>query len=60
MKLKPLFYTLSAAAMSLAALLFVQCTPVAESFQLGNSSTVIPLTVKQGTTAHFLTDYYPQ
>ena len=45
--------------MSLTALLFVQCTP-AQDFQLGNSATVIPLTIKQGTTAHFLTDYYPQ
>lgn len=60
MKLKPLFNLLTAATVSLlSALLFVQCTPTQE-FALGNGSAVIPLTVKQGTTTHFLTDYYPQ
>lgn len=59
MKLKPLFTLLVAAAMSLSALLFVQCSP-AQDFALGNGATVIPMTVKQGTTNHFLTDYYPQ
>ncbi|MBQ3070734.1 MAG: alpha-glucosidase C-terminal domain-containing protein [Tidjanibacter sp.] len=60
MKLKPLFNLLTAATVSLlSALLFVQCTP-AQEFALGNGSAVIPLTVKQGTTTHFLTDYYPQ
>lgn len=61
MKLKPLFNLLTAATVSLlSALLFVQCTPAEQEFALGNGSAVIPLTVKQGTTAHFLTDYYPQ
>ncbi len=59
MKLKSLFSILVAASVSLLALLFVQCTP-AQDFALGNSSAVIPLTLKKGTTAHFLTDYYPQ
>ncbi len=59
MKFKPLFTLLVAAAMSLSALLFVQCSP-AQDFALGNGATVIPMTVKQGTTNHFLTDYYPQ
>ncbi|MBR7128756.1 MAG: hypothetical protein IKD05_00605, partial [Tidjanibacter sp.] len=61
MKLKPLFNLLTAATVSLlSALLFVQCTPAEQEFALGNGSAVIPLTVKQGTTTHFLTDYYPQ
>ena len=59
MKLKLPFRILSAAAMSLTTLLLVQCTP-AQEFALGNGSAVIPLVVKTGTTAHFLTDYYPQ
>ena len=47
--------------MSLAILLCAQCTSSApQEFALGNSSAVIPLTVKKGTTNHFLTDYYPQ
>lgn len=59
MKFKSLFRILAAATVSLAALAFVQCVPN-HDFQLGNSSTVTPLTVKEGTTSHFLTDYYPQ
>ena len=59
MRLKSLFSILSAAALSLTALSLVQCTPAAE-FELGNSAAVMPLTIKKGTTSHFLTDYYPQ
>ena len=59
MKFKSLFHILSATLLSLVALAFVQCTPNQE-FELGNGSSVIPLTVKEGTTTHFLTDYYPQ
>ena len=59
MKIKSLFNVLLAAVVSLATLTFVGCTPNQE-FQLGNASSVIPLTVKEGTTTHFLTDYYPQ
>ena len=59
MKLKPFFRILLAAAVSLVALSMVQCAPNQE-FKLGNGATVIPLTVKEGTTSHFLTDYYPQ
>ena len=59
MKLKSLFHILAAAAMSLTAIALVQCTPNQE-FELGNGASVIPLTVKEGTTTHFLTDYYPQ
>ena len=28
-------------------------------FELGNATAVVPMTVKCGTTAHYLTDYYP-
>lgn len=59
MRIKSLFHILVAAAVSLAILSLVQCTP-SQEFKLGNGSTVIPLSVKEGTTAHFLTDYYPQ
>ena len=59
MKIKSLFNVLLAAVVSLATLTFVGCTPNQE-FELGNGSSVIPLTVKEGTTTHFLTDYYPQ
>ncbi len=59
MNFKPLFQLLGAAVMSLSALLWVQCTPK-QDFALGNGATVIPMTIKQGTTTHYLTDYYPQ
>ena len=59
MKIKSLFNVLLAAVVSLATLTLVQCTPNQE-FELGNASSVIPLTVKEGTTTHFLMDYYPQ
>ncbi|MBO5805262.1 MAG: alpha-glucosidase C-terminal domain-containing protein [Tidjanibacter sp.] len=59
MNFKPLFQLLGAAAMTLSALLCVQCTPK-QDFALGNGATVIPMTIKQGTTTHYLTDYYPQ
>ena len=59
MRFKSLLRILSATAVSLVALSFVQCT-TNQDFQLGNSSAVTPLIVKEGTTSHFLTDYYPQ
>ena len=59
MKIKSLFNVLLAAVVSLATLTLVQCT-LNQEFELGNASSVIPLTVKEGTTTHFLTDYYPQ
>ena len=31
----------------------------AAKFELGNSTAVVPMNVKAGTTAHYLTDYYP-
>ena len=60
MRLKSLLFIAAAAIMSLAVLLLVQCSPVAAEFKLGDASTVIPMTIKQGTTTHFMTDYYPQ
>ncbi len=59
MRLKTLSRILSAATLSLVALVFVQCT-ANQPFQLGNGASVTPLIVKEGTTSHFLTDYYPQ
>ena len=60
MRLKSLLFIAAAAIMSLAVLLLVQCSPVAAEFKLGDASTVIPMTIKQGATTHFMTDYYPQ
>ena len=59
MRFKSLIYIASAALMSLAMLLMVQCAPEAK-LKLGDNATVIPMTIKAGTTHHFLTDYYPQ
>ncbi len=59
MRLKSPFCILSVAVMFLTSLLFVQCSSKQE-FALGNGSAVIPLTIKQGTTSHFMTDYFPQ
>ena len=45
---------------AVAALLMVQCAPSTLEFKLGDAQTVIPMTIKQGATTHFMTDYYPQ
>ena len=57
MRLKSLIFIACAAVVSLLA---VHCmSSEAATFQLGNSSAVVPMNVKTGTTAHYLTDYYP-
>ena len=57
MRLKSLIFLACAAVVSLLA---VHCmSSEAATFQLGNSSAVVPMNVKAGTTAHYLTDYYP-
>ena len=38
----------------------VQCAPSSGEFKLGDAATVIPMIIKQDTTSHFMTDYYPQ
>ena len=45
---------------ALVALLMVQCAPSSGEFKLGDAATVIPMIIKQDTTSHFMTDYYPQ
>ncbi len=45
---------------ALVALLMVQCAPAPGEFKLGDAATVIPMIIKQDTTSHFMTDYYPQ
>ncbi len=60
MRLKSLLFIAAAAILSLAVLLLVQCAPATSEFKLGDASTVIPMNIKQGTTPHFMTDYYPQ
>ena len=53
MKLQRLFIC------ALATLALVGCKQSAE-FAVGNQSPVVPLIVSEGTTSHFMTDYYPQ
>ena len=60
MRLKSLLFIAAAAILSLAVLLLVQCAPATAEFKLGDAATVIPMNIKQGTTEHFMTDYYPQ
>lgn len=45
--------------MLLAALL-VGCVKLNPDFAVGNQTPVVPLIVSEGTTTHFMTDYYPQ
>ena len=58
MRLKSLIFLACAALVSLFA---VHCmsSNVDAKFELGNSTAVVPMAVKCGTTAHYLTDYYP-
>ena len=44
----------------LAAMAFVGCCKQDAEFAVGNQSPVVPLIVAEGTTTHFMTDYYPQ
>ena len=45
--------------MLLAALL-VGCVKLNPDFAVGNQTPVVPLIIDEGTTTHFMTDYYPQ
>lgn len=58
MRLKSLIFIACAAVVSLFA---VHCmsSEAAAKFELGNAAAVVPMNVKAGTTAHYLTDYYP-
>ena len=42
------------------ALVVVGCAQPEAKFERGNAAAVVPMTIKAGTTAHYLTDYYPQ
>ena len=42
------------------ALVVVGCAQSEAKFERGNAAAVVPMTIKAGTTAHYLTDYYPQ
>ena len=44
----------------LVAALLVGCVKLNPDFAVGNQSPVVPLIVSEGTTTHFMTDYYPQ
>ena len=58
MRLKSLIFLVCAAVVSLFA---VHCMSADDGtkFELGNAVAVVPMNVKAGTTAHYLTDYYP-
>ena len=58
MRLKSLIFIACAALVSLFAVHCMSSVAPAK-FELGNSTAVVPMTVKSGTTAHYLTDYYP-
>ena len=44
----------------LVAALLVGCVKLNPDFAVGNQTPVVPLIVGEGTTTHFMTDYYPQ
>ena len=44
----------------LVAALLVSCVKLNPDFAVGNQTPVVPLIVSEGTTTHFMTDYYPQ
>ena len=58
MRLKSLIFVACAAVISLFA---VHCmsSEAPAKFELGNATAVVPMNIKAGTTAHYLTDYYP-
>lgn len=58
MRLKSLIFIACAAVVSLFA---VHCmsSEADAKFELGNAVAVVPMNIKAGTTAHYLTDYYP-
>ena len=58
MRLKSLIFLACAAVVSLFAVHCMSGDATAK-FELGNSTAVVPMTVKSGTTSHYLTDYYP-
>ena len=53
---------LAVAAVIAIAVYFTLTTPEAVNtdFARGNSFNVVPMNIKEGTTHHYLTDYYPQ
>ena len=53
---------LAVAAVIAIAVYFTLTTPEAGNteFARGNSFNVVPMNIKEGTTHHYLTDYYPQ
>ena len=44
----------------LLATAFIGCAEQNAEFAVGNQSAVVPMIVTNGTTKHFMTDYYPQ
>ena len=43
----------------LVALFAAGCAQTEAKFARGNAAAVVPMTIKSGTTSHYLTDYYP-
>ena len=48
------------AAIVVALFMANDSTKKEATFERGNSFTVVPMNIKEGTTHHYLTDYYPQ
>ncbi|MBR2867357.1 MAG: hypothetical protein IKC12_06550 [Alistipes sp.] len=61
MRLKSILFVACAVVVSLLAVHCIMHKPAAGGdFALGNNAPVVPMTIKTGTTSHYLTDYYPQ
>ncbi len=61
MRLKSILFVACAVVVSLLAVHCIMHKPAADGdFALGNNAPVVPMTIKTGTTSHYLTDYYPQ
>lgn len=51
--------SLSMLCAALVAVFAVGCAQTEAQFARGNAAAVVPMTIKSGTTSHYLTDYYP-
>lgn len=61
MRLKSILFVACAVVVSLLAIHYISDEPVANGeWAVGNKAAVVPMTIKAGTTSHYLTDYYPQ
>lgn len=52
-------HSLSLLCAALITVFAVGCAQPEAKFARGNAAAVVPMTIKTGTTSHYLTDYYP-